>query len=499
MMSILKNIIKKKILKNLFIISVLIFSVFSVFFTNQVILKDFPNSADEYSYIILAELFSNGKLSVPSPNNSDAYFFWHIINDGKYYSIYSPGWSFFLMLGIIIGHKNLINIFFSVFSIFLIYLIGQEMFSEEIARISTILMALSPFFLFNSASYFSHSSNLFFISLFFFTYLKVYKKKFSYSWLLLGMFIGISFLIRNYESVVICFVVLTHYVIYITKKKKKLHLEFFKISLFLLGFLIFLSVFLLYNYKQTGNSLVPPFVKYSPDTIPFYNFFNLESIKSKINENILMRSIELNKWIPFLYLFIIVSFFQQKYKIKHLFFIFLSIFIAYFFFSSIRINQYGPRYMYSSLFALFLIIGVSIQTIKEKYPNLGKLVFIFLILSQLILFSLFAIEFQGEINKRRVLYDTIDNLKIENAVVFLNCTDYCSGTMPAGDLTRNGIYFNNTIIYVSYLNETNFYNIQRDYPNKNYYVWDCPKIELRYSKLLRIDLTKDIFCELTAK
>jgi len=72
-------------------------------FTALVTLRDFPNSADEYSYLISAQLFSEGRLWVPSPEPREFFNFFHVINDGRYYGKYSPGWPLILSLGVLLN------------------------------------------------------------------------------------------------------------------------------------------------------------------------------------------------------------------------------------------------------------------------------------------------------------------------------------------------------------------------------------------------------------
>ena len=87
------------------------------FFTSQITLRNFPNSGDEYSYLISAKLFSDGKLSVPSPHHRKFFDFNHIVNDGKFYGKYSPGWPFFLMFGELLGFPGLVNVVFAVLTL----------------------------------------------------------------------------------------------------------------------------------------------------------------------------------------------------------------------------------------------------------------------------------------------------------------------------------------------------------------------------------------------
>ena len=100
-----------------YIFVVLLFAAAGIFFVNQYAFLDFPNSGDEYSYQIMAQTLLEGKLSVPSPPLKEFFNFSHVINDGKFYGKYSPGWPFFLMFGFLIGSPMVINLLFSLASV----------------------------------------------------------------------------------------------------------------------------------------------------------------------------------------------------------------------------------------------------------------------------------------------------------------------------------------------------------------------------------------------
>src|SRR3989344_8843563 len=158
-----------------FIIVIIAISTLLIIFTNQATLKDFPNSADEYSYLVMAEIFSQGKLFVPSPPESKFFDFFYIINDGKFYGKYPPGWPFFLAVGVILKMPFIMNLIFAILTLIIVYLISKEISSTKIANITLLIASTSPYFILNSASYFSHSSALFFSVLSSFIYIKYLK------------------------------------------------------------------------------------------------------------------------------------------------------------------------------------------------------------------------------------------------------------------------------------------------------------------------------------
>ena len=134
-------------------------------YTGQSTLRDFPNSGDEYAQYISALIFSEGKLSVPSPVPKDWFTFVHTINDGKFYSKYAPGWPLFLAAGIAAHVPWLMNPIFGSLTLLALYRIARRHYSVRAANLAVLCTLGNPFLIFNSASYFTHPSCLFFLCL----------------------------------------------------------------------------------------------------------------------------------------------------------------------------------------------------------------------------------------------------------------------------------------------------------------------------------------------
>jgi hypothetical protein len=498
MVTLLKRFINWKY----YVVFILIFSSIAIIFTNQVVLRDFPNSADEYAYYISAELFSEGMLSVESPENPDFFHFFHIINDGKYYGKYPPGWPFFLMFGVLIGIPMIVNLIFGILTIFLVYLIGRQFFSENVGRIAILLMAVSSFFIFNSASYFSHSSALFFLTLFCYIYLKNLISNRKLNWFFLGIILGISFNIRQLDTLAIAVCFFVHYIYIIIRNKKPLRGEIKNAAIFLLGFILLVGIFLLYNYLQTGNPFLMPFQKYDPYDKIGLKDSTWESIWSTFKEKIYKRSLNLNIWVPFCFVFMFAAlFFNNKNKKEYAYLlisVFGSLLLVHFFYWGFGGNQYGPRYLYSASFAIFLLIAVGLEAIGNRFEKTFKWTLIILILLNLVFFINISNLFHGKVNDRMQIYDQVREEYISNAIVFLDppYNQWCSGSMPALDLTRNGIHFNNPVLYVHNLEEKNSILVG-EYPGRTAYIWNCQGINFQYIKFLDFWKTENINCSLT--
>src|SRR5262249_35962004 len=141
------------------------------------IFQDSIVSSDEWSYLIQAHIFSHGRLAVPSPMHREFFDHVHIVNNGRYYSKYPPGWPCLLAIGVFLGVPRLVNPVLGAGTLLLIYAIGKKLYTPQIALLAVLLALVSPYFLFNTASYFAHTASLFFVALLFFLLMKGWEER----------------------------------------------------------------------------------------------------------------------------------------------------------------------------------------------------------------------------------------------------------------------------------------------------------------------------------
>lgn len=126
---------------------------------NQLVLLDFPNSGDEYVYLYQARTLAAGRLWNPAPPVADLFSFNYIAHDaGRAYGTFPPGWPLLLAAGIWIGLPAwVVNPLVGTLTLALVWRLGERLHGPRVAVLATGLVAVSPFFLFNAASYFSHT------------------------------------------------------------------------------------------------------------------------------------------------------------------------------------------------------------------------------------------------------------------------------------------------------------------------------------------------------
>jgi hypothetical protein len=171
-------------------------SAFSFFIFDHV-----PHVNDEIAYLFQAKLFLSGKLYAPSPCPREAFDFPHVINNGRWYSIYPPGFPALLMLGFLFGTPWLVNPLLAAAAVILFYFLGREFYSRPAGILASVMAAVSPWYLLMSSTMMSHTSSMFFNALFLLFVFRFLRKQSTLNGLAAGAALGMAFLIRPVNAV----------------------------------------------------------------------------------------------------------------------------------------------------------------------------------------------------------------------------------------------------------------------------------------------------------
>ena len=222
-------------------------NLFSFFIFNHI-----PRVHDEIDNLFQAKIFKSGRLYVPSPCAKESFDFPHMINNGKWYSQYTPGYPSLLLLGLLAQTPWLINPLLAALSIILFYFLGKEIFNSKVGILASVLGAASIWFLLMSSTMMSHTSSLFFTSFFLLFVFRSLKNPSITNGLLAGLGLGTAFLIRPYNAFLISLPFLLYYAARIIRDLKK-YLK--NAASFILITLVLLSVLLIYNQMTNGHPL----------------------------------------------------------------------------------------------------------------------------------------------------------------------------------------------------------------------------------------------------
>jgi hypothetical protein len=407
------------------------------------VLEQFPNSSDEYVYLFQAETLSEGRLwDAPSPVQKSFEFNHIAVKDHIRVGRFPLGWPVILSAFLAARIPGaLANPILAIVTLFVFYSFARKYYGERVAGWSLILLAASGFFMFNSASFFSHTSCL--LETLIFVYcINLYKNdnKIIYG-LLAGVALGLIMLIRYYTAVLLFFpffiTLLYHY-----------RLRAFRLFVLIgIGALPCLACFLWYNYAVTGNPLTPVTVwGYQNEGLGFINGHTpLIGF-----EHVIRRFLMFNYWSSPVLLVLYFVFLVRKFRNKQQLFaapedyFFLISIIGYFFYYEIGGNQYGPRFYYEA-FPFLILFVVNQVFIKEHYFARLFLYASFLIM--VLKLPFIADREHTIVEERKDPYVQVESKGISHAVVLLSSGASVLRPMPIGDLTRNDHVFHNDVLY----------------------------------------------------
>src|SRR4029434_31108 len=172
-----------------------------------------------------------------------------------------------------------------------------------------------------------------------------------------------------------------------------------------------------YNYLQTGDPLLQPFTKFNPHDRLGLTDGSL-GYGWGVTCNLLGRMSDVNAWIPLSAVILMIFPWQvlpRKSAGEILPAAFVAALVAASFFSLFHPgNQYGPRYLYESAFAILLVMGLSLGRLPGSAAPLIVLLIVGLNAAQ---FCSYTRRFAGEVADRMQLYDRVGEQNLSNAIV----------------------------------------------------------------------------------
>lgn len=115
-----------------------------------------PHNADEVAQLFHAKILTAGRLYLPPDPNPEFFGMDNMIEQGRWYSQFPIGGPALLALGLLVGGAWLVNPLLLALTVVAVYAFARVAFGEAVARASALLLALTPFALFMSASFMNH-------------------------------------------------------------------------------------------------------------------------------------------------------------------------------------------------------------------------------------------------------------------------------------------------------------------------------------------------------
>jgi len=235
----------------IFLLALIITALISIFGYGPI-----PKTGDEASLLFQAKIFASGHFFVPAPVLPEMFQLeTTIINNNRWFSMYQPGHPLILAAGCLVGLSWLVGPILSAGSIVFTYRIAQTLYDETNARLSTILLLSSPFFILSGSTYTVHNTSLFSLTFFTWMIVKYYKSQNHLLIILAGLGLGFAFITRAYTTIAYSLPIIVYGVYLSIKRKLTVGIWFG----FGFGFFPFFLFQLWNNYYLTGNALIFPY------------------------------------------------------------------------------------------------------------------------------------------------------------------------------------------------------------------------------------------------
>jgi len=469
-------------------------AVFLLMWVNLDVLHKFMNSGDEHACYFLAQCLLKGRLSVELPPMAEFFQVTHVgMRDGKWFSVYPPGWPLLWAGGLLLGVGDAVNPVLAAAALCLFYLAGRQVFGGTSAWVSSLLIVTSPFFLFTGASYFSHSASLFMTAIFFYAFVRFERCRIEGArrallWsLVAGFALGYGLLTRYLTTAALALPFLAGSFFQVLKERRVTRES--TAGLFVV--LFFAGLVLVHNFAVTGQWLTAPNTFDKPwerlgfkhDYLPWDGawFF-------------LARLFYLMDWtapaIVFLYAAVLfwarsLDFLQRACSMA-----FLCLAAAYFFYFSWGGNQWGPRYYYEAYpFLVFTAVHGTV-CFFDRYPRWrGALVALLLsgILVHLFQLHHHAVYTSEATKQRKALYALADQQLSEPSVVFVRGYLGDKLVLAQEDAVRNSPFLDGKVIYAHDKGEERNRKLAQQFSGRKFYLGTYVRSEQK-ANLLELNL-----------
>lgn len=155
-----------------------------------------PHVVDGISHLFQVQTFSEGALFRPSHPLAAFFDVNTIVNDGRWYTQYTPGHTFLLLIGSWVRAPWLVSPILGAAFLFATHALGRAMFDRSTAGLGALLLLLSPFVILMFGEYYSHTSAAVWVALSLLGYVRLVDGGGRFWAILSGMTMGLCILTR---------------------------------------------------------------------------------------------------------------------------------------------------------------------------------------------------------------------------------------------------------------------------------------------------------------
>ena len=438
---------------------------------NRFVLLGFPNSGDEYAYLYQAQTLAAGRLWNTPLEPPDVFYFNYIVQEpGRVFGSFPVGWPLALAAALRLGLPAwLVNPVLGALTLGLIWQLGTRLYGPRAGASAAALIAVSPFFLFNGASYFSHT---FCGALLLGAACLAAREDRSPAWVPLaaGLLVGWAVLARYFTGAV-CAVPIACWLLRPGAPRVR------SAALFVVGGLPWVALLGWYNTQFTGS---PWQLTTRPLTYSLWFGDKFLSRGADILATHLLRHLS---WTPPAIVVAYVIYLRvapRELRRGLLDWMIVLLAAVLYFYVERGGNQYGPRFHYEAfLFMTVFVAGNLFHGPRlDDRPRRDRVLFGLLAASVAVMpvaFVVHAVIEQRVIRERMDPYAQVAAAGVGRAVVLIDGRVGSRRSMGGYDLTRNGIdAAGRPVLYGLHLDEASSCAAAARFPDRppSVYRWD---------------------------
>jgi hypothetical protein len=437
---------------------------------NRWVLLDFPNSGDEYNYLYEAQTFAAGRLWNAPPSPPDLFAMNYIVQESdRVFSSFPFGWPLLLAVALRAGLPTWsINPLLGTLTLGLVWWLGARLYSGRVGVLAAALVGVSPFFLFNAASLFSHT---FCGALLVGAASVASRDDRRAAWVpwLVGFLIGWA-VVARYLTGVICGVPIVLWLLRPGAPRVR------TLALVALGGLPWVGALAAYNAAMTGSALR---LTTTPLTVSLWFRDGWLLRSADILSTHLLRHL---LWTPAVLVPAYVLYLRTAPRELRRgpldWMLAITVAVLYFYVERGG-NQYGPRFHYEAFLFMVVFVAASVFRARDlaSASPADRRVFGLLLVSVLAMPVTVAVH---AVIERQVIVERMDPFTqaeragLRDALVLMGDRVGSRRSIAPADLTRNGIDYNGSVLYGLAPADDRFCDAARRVPGRRpyLYVWD---------------------------
>jgi len=428
-------------------VGVLAFATFCVLaWLATAVLLRFPNSGDEYCYLLQSRLWLDGRAWYPEHPLQPFFDFLHVrVLDGRVFSVFPPGWPAVIFGAALAGIPAwLVNPMLGALTVIVFFAVARRWYEPRVVLMAIVATLFSAFFLLNSASYYAHTFTLLVTLVFAAAALGGSDRNSFTLGLAAGASFGAAFAARFFTALM-CGLPFGVYHL-------RRNLRHWRFALgFAAGVAPILAAFLWHNQSLMGRWGVLPmsgFETYSSRWFP-------PTLLTRGTDMLALKLWEWLIWTPPAVLPLALMAMSNRNgprRQRLLGSVFLCLVAGYYVYVDDSGNRYGPRYYFEAL--PFVMLPAAWLAMKETCwrdkTNRARWYFYLFALSLTLAVPLGAWQtwVAGTIvYERSDLYRVVEEGRVSQAIVFVATRTGTRWAMNAHDHTRNWGRYDGSVLF----------------------------------------------------